>query len=61
MQCLPIPREDAWSSLAMCSCDVSREGGEENKPRGITACNLLRSGYVVGLAGAGGSRADCSS
>ena len=45
----------------MCSCDVSGDGGEENKPRGMTVYTLLRSGYVVGLVGAGGSGADCSS
>ena len=45
----------------MCSCYVSGEDGEGNKPRGITVYTLLRSGYVVGLAGAGGSGADCNS
>lgn len=36
------------------SRDVSKEGGEGGKPRGMPACTQLWKGYGVGLAGVGG-------
>ena len=58
---MPVPREQRTVEPWPCAPVTSPGKEEGSKPLGKTACALLRSKYMVGSAGAGGSGATCNS